>query len=62
LKINQAIALFVERLQRLDDKRQQDVEELADQIEKVRKFLNLSLVIKVIRAKRVGVAIEAQRD
>lgn len=38
MKINQAIALFIERLQRLDNKRQEDVDELAKKIEKVRKF------------------------
>jgi hypothetical protein len=38
LKINQAIALFIERLQKLDNKRQEDVDELAKKIEKVRKF------------------------
>jgi hypothetical protein len=38
LKINQAIALFLERLQRVDEKRLADVEELSEKIEKVRKF------------------------
>lgn len=38
MKINQALALFLERIQRLDDKRQEDVDELANKIEKVRKF------------------------
>lgn len=38
MKINQAIALFLERLQRVDEKRLADVEELSEKIEKVRKF------------------------
>jgi len=38
LKINQALALFLERLQKVEDKRIADVEKLSESIEKVRKF------------------------
>jgi len=38
LKINQAIALFIERLQKLDEKRSADVLDLSEKIEQVRKF------------------------